>query len=221
VGSVAAVAAMWIAARSTPSDDCALPGIAQLEPHAQADAARHVLACRDLEHGRITAADYRKLLGLDAPAPTPAIEWASSVRAVSSEYNDTTYAARQVLGAPNVYPRSGDLAGAWASKQPDAGDEFIEVGFAHPTRARAIQIYETFNPGAVRSVEITTASGRREVVYDNPNVGDTGIQIPPALIQTVDLQCTSEPVAAVRVTLASGVVPGWNELDAIGLQPCP
>jgi hypothetical protein len=205
---------------STPPDDCALPGMAQLEPHAQAEAVRHVLACRDLEHGRISPSDYRKLLGLDAPQLAPAVEWASSVRAVSSEYNDSTSSAQQVVGAPNVYPRSGDLAGAWASKQPDGGDEFIEVGFAHPTRAHAIQIYETFNPGAVRSVEIITVSGRHELVYDNPGVGDLGGQLPPAMIKTIDTQCTSEPVLAVRVTLASGQVPGWNELDAIGIVPC-
>jgi hypothetical protein len=220
VCAFAAVAGCWIAAVSTPTDDCALAGMTQLEPHAQAEAVRHVLACRDLEHGRITVADYRKLLGLDAPARAAAIEWASSVRAVSSEYNDSTWSAQQVLGPPNVYPRSGDLAGAWASKLPDGGEEFVEVGFEHPTRAHAIQIYETFNPGAVRSVEIITASGRHEVVYDNPGVGDIGGQLAPAMIKTIDTQCTSEPVVAVRVTLASGLVPGWNELDAIGIVPC-
>ena len=32
--------------------------------------------------------------------------------------------------------------------------------------------------------------------------------------------CTDQPVVAVKVTLASGAVPGWKEIDAIGGTPC-
>src|SRR5262245_12703347 len=38
LGSLATLTAMWIAAVSTSPDDCALSGISQLEPHAQAEA---------------------------------------------------------------------------------------------------------------------------------------------------------------------------------------
>jgi hypothetical protein len=138
------------------------------------------------------------------------------VRAVSSEYRASDWSARQALGAPDVYPKSGDAPKAWASKEPDAASEHLEVGFA-PTRTKQIRIYETFNPGAIASVDAILASGKHERVLE---VAAPAAVRDAARIVTIDLPCTAEPVVAVRVTLASAKVPGWNEIDAIGLVPC-
>src|SRR5262245_31473669 len=81
--------------------------------------------------------------------PPPEPQWATTVRNFSSEYSTANWSAQQALGAPNVFPRSGDLDGAWASREPDATTEFIEVGFAQPQRASALEVYETYNPGAI------------------------------------------------------------------------
>jgi hypothetical protein len=200
--------------------DCTLPaGTAQLSATAQASVAHHVLACRDLERGRITRDEYRRLIGAELPvvatAPAP-IVWAASVRAVSSQYSATSWSAQQVLGPPDVYPASGDNPHAWASLEADAKTEFIEVGFAQPVSMSQLQIYETYNPGAISSIEAITLSGRHIAVA--PPVID---QSPggPFQITEAPLAC-GEPIAAVRVTLASGRVPGWNEIDAIGGVPC-
>lgn len=53
-------------------------------------------------------------------------QWVSSVRSFSSQYNDGTWAAHQVIGPPKVYPRYGDINGAWAQSGPDA-NEYLEV----------------------------------------------------------------------------------------------
>jgi hypothetical protein len=221
LSSLASLATIAALARSEAGDGCELPaGASLLDPQAQAAVAQHVLACRDLEHHRITVDDYKKLIGATRAQPTqPAILWASRVVAVSSEYNDTTWAARQVLGPPDVYPRHGDLGGAWASKEPDAGDEFIEVAFERPVRAQAVRVYETFNPGAVSQVELVTSMGRRIDSTAGRTIADRSPQ--GATVESFDLECTSEPIASVRLRLASGAVPGWNELDAIGIVPCP
>ena len=221
----------WLAVGRTVEDACALPdGAAKLAPEAQAEIARHAMSCRDLEHGRITRDDYRRLIGaVAAPAATPnRIQWASSVRAVSSEYSPSSWSAQQVLGPPDVFPASGDNPHAWASRDADAQTEFIEVGFAQPTSLRELQIFETFNPGAISSLETISVSGHHAIYYpcgagelslnpcavDQPAPRPTGSQM-----SHVPLAC-GEPIAAVRVTLASGAVPGWNELDAIGGVPC-
>ena len=223
--------ALVVAGRPRP-DPCALPpGVSALVPAAQSEVARHVLACRDLEHGRITRDDYRGLIGAKAapapaPAPLPAIEWASSVRAVSSEYSPNGWSAQQVLGPPDVYPAAGDLPKAWASRQPDAGPEFIEVGFARPVAMRELRIFETFNPGAIESIDAITVSGRHVTRFAcGAGFTDGACDAPMAApgsgsrVTAVPLAC-GEPIAAVRVTLATAAVPGWNELDAIGGVPC-
>ena len=53
-------------------------------------------------------------------------QWVSRVRALSSQYNNGTWAAHQVTGPPKVYPRYGDINGAWAQSGPDA-NEYLEV----------------------------------------------------------------------------------------------
>jgi hypothetical protein len=171
--------------------------------------AQHAMACRDLEHGRITLAEYRRLIGLDIPPPPPAphVQWASAVRAVSSEYTATRWSAQQVLGAPNA-SEGGDNPNAWASLTADGGPEFIEVGFAQPTRLAGMQIFESYNPGAIRSIELIGASGRRHAVA----------AIGP--MRQLEFACTDEPIVGARITLASDQVSGWNELDAIGAVSC-
>ena len=171
--------------------------------------ARHAMACRDLEHGRITLAEYRRLIGLDLPPapPAPHVQWASSVRAVSSEYSPTRWSAQQVLGPPDAR-EPGDNPNAWASLTADGGPEFIEVGFAQPARLAGLEIYESFNPGAVRSVELIGASGRRTTIAT------------AGAVRQLQFTCTDEPIVGARITLASDQVPGWNELDAIGAVSC-
>lgn len=231
VGSLAvslvgvSLASATFAARSAPPDPCAIAMDPNgLEAREKALVARHMLACSDVEHGRITAGEYRAELASIAdawtpppppPAP-PAMQWASSVRAVSTQYTATSWAASRVLGAPDVFPQHGDNQNAWASLGADDRDEFLEVAFAQPVRASAVEIYETYNPGAVRSIEMITTSGQHIAIYQGAPSA-TGVSANRLRAET---RCSSEPIAAVRVELGSTQVPGWNEIDAIGLVPC-
>ena len=197
-------------------DPCEVPaGAGTLDPQAQGVIARQAMACRDLDRGRITLADYRQLLGLDQPKAPPPVAWASSVLAVSSEWSPSQWSAQQVLGPPDVYPQSGDQPKAWASREADAGPEFIEVGFAQPHRIHQLQVYETYNPGAISRVELVTSSGRHIDISRAPAADGT-----TANVRKLEFACTSEPIVSARITLDSAAVAGWNELDAIGAVPC-
>jgi len=145
----------------------------------------------------------------------PSPQWASTVRAFSSEYSSSSWSAEQALGAPNVYPRSGDEANAWASLDADAKAEFIELGFDQPQRTRALEIYETFNPGAITQVELITEQGARIVVPRRELRRSGG-----AAISSFGEACTRERIVGVRIAVASAKVAGWNEVDAVGLLPC-
>lgn len=206
------------------NDPCAVTfDLASLSQRDRALVARRSLACSDVEHGRITQAEYQQqVAAIDAawttpPAPIvlPAIQWAASVRGFSSEYTNASWSAQRVLGAPDVFPASGDNVNAWASLGADDKDEWLEVGYAQPTRISAIDVFETYNPGAISAVEMITASGERITAYQGaPHATGSANKL------HIDVGCTSEPIVAVNVRLASRQVAGWNELDAIGVTPC-
>ncbi len=207
------------------TDRCALPPGVDLRALsvAQRDRlARRAMLCADLEHGRISADEYRgKVDALERPAaqavePLPENVWASSVLGFSSQYSSDSWSAAQVLGPPDALPAGADSPNAWASTEADSRTEFLEVAFAGQHRMSGIEVLESYNPGAVARVELIMADGGRVVVHDAP--GTPAAQ--PQLRRRIDFACTEQPVAGVRVTLDSGAVPDWNEIDAIGGRPC-
>jgi hypothetical protein len=192
------------------------------------------LVCKDHEHGRITDGEYKqqvaaidaKLVGKrltrrranDVPEVTnpSLVIWASSVVEFSTQYSEHGWSAQQVLGPPDVYPAYGDIVRAWASKGADDRDEFIEVGFDKPGLISGVEVYETYNPGAIDRIELVTTRGRRIDVAINGPAPAPGT----SARRQFDFRCTREPIASVRVHLDSPKVPGWNEIDAIGVVPC-
>lgn len=209
-----------------PGDPCALPSGMALDALDAADrswAVHRAVACRDLTAGRITAAEYRAVVAaLDHPPtppspPTPREPlWASRVVGMSSEWSTDAWSAARVLGPPDVRNPGTDDDAAWASREADAPTEWIEVALPTPTRLTGIDVIESYNPGALSAVELITASGARRTVFAASATGPTG-----AYRRAIGFACTAEPIAAIRVTLASAAVAGWNELDAIGGRPCP
>jgi hypothetical protein len=216
-----------LALRGEAPDPCSIAmDPSSLETHERGLVARRMLACSDLTHGRITPSEYRQhVAAIDSewtPAPAPpaarhtGTQWASAVRGMSTQYTTGSWAATKALGAPDVYPASGDNANAWASLGADDRDEYLELWFAQPMRASAVEVYETFNPGAVRSITLITTSGKRIDAYQATPAA-TGTE---ANLLRASVGCTTEPIASVRVDLGSTQVGGWNEIDAVGLVPC-
>lgn len=224
----APVAAAPPPAPAATGDSCGLPPgipIDALDPAERSFALRRGFLCADLAAGRIDLAGYRdQLARLDRarshqPEPTgPAtdIVWASAVRAYSSQYTDSEWSAARALGAPDVPAGGGDHPNAWASEGADDRPEFLEVGFDRPRRIDGADILETHNAGAVTRVELIASDGTRSLVYSAAPAA-----VPAPFRRHIDLACTDKPIAALRVTLDSTAVPDWNEIDAIGIHPCP
>jgi hypothetical protein len=173
------------------------------------------MACADYECGRIDHDAFLAVTdGLRKPAPVPrTIMWADQVVSVSSQYGTDSWSAAQVLGAPNVYPTISDHTSAWASEEADAGIETIEVSFEVAERIDLVQIFETYNPGAITRVDVLDQGG---AIIDTRQLSSAIT----AGKKTIELGCTVTPVARVRVTLDTRAVAGWNEIDAIGVRPC-
>jgi hypothetical protein len=215
---------------SPPADACGLPAgitIDALQPSDRAFALRRGFLCADLQAGRIALDEYRtRLAFLDEvtpapldiashdPAPTELV-WASTVRAFSSQYTDADWSAARALGAPDVPTAGGDHPNAWAPADADGPVEFLEVGFDRPRRIDGVDLVESHNAGAVTRVELIAADGTRSLAYAAAAAAATS-----PFRRHIDLACTDQPIAAVRLTLDSAAVPDWNEIDAVGIHPC-
>jgi hypothetical protein len=141
-------------------------------------------------------------------------KWANSLVAFSSQYSQAGWSAMQTLGAPNTYPSYGDLGNAWATQNAEGVNEFLTVGFPQNTTGSQVWVVETYNPDAVKSVTVTTANGAN-VVYTNPKPATVGGCAYILMVPT----STNLAITQVRIDLAAELVPGWNEIDAVGIVP--
>jgi len=226
MGASAGPGVIEVPAPPTISEPCTIPTGMALETLAAQDRVqvmRRVFACKDRHYGWITAEQYMKTIAAideawNRPAAEPVIAmtepvWASSVRGFSSQYSADAWSAKRALGTPDVFPGNGDNENAWASESADDRAEWLELGFAQPQRISGVEIYETFNPGAVGRVELITTAGRRIEVAVARQQG-------ASVRSSAQVACTTEPIAAVRVHVDSKSVEGWNEIDAVGVVPC-
>lgn len=144
----------------------------------------------------------------DAPGQ---IAWATSSHGFSSQYADPAWSAAQAVGRPDVFPRHGDLQEAWASKAPDAGTEWLILGFDTTEPATAVRIVETLHPGALVRVDdvsgptsVALWAGTTESLTDRSRVLE--VVLPEA-----------RAITRLRLVLDTRRVAGWNEIDAVGL----
>jgi hypothetical protein len=150
------------------------------------------------------------------PFPTPLAGEISQFAvnaSASSQYSDSSWSAMQAAGAPNT-PECGDHGTAWASAST-SGVDWLVLTYDQPVLPTRIVIFETYNPGAVTSVEVFAENGDPIKVYTGPSKKVS--QCPRSL--EIEIKDVNVPVKSVRVTLNHKV---WSEIDAVqlvGLAP--
>jgi hypothetical protein len=143
----------------------------------------------------------------------PKGQWAIEAKA-SSTYNDAkgtdAWSANRATGGPDV-DKYGDDGHAWTSKTPDAGIEWLELKYLKPVHAEEVRVRESCGSGAVIKVEIFDEQGSAHSVWaGNDPTKDLNYLI-------VKFPKTAFKSDRVKITLATNVVPGWNEIDAVQL----
>lgn len=118
----------------------------------------------------------------------------------------------QATGAPDTL-EAGDLATAWASASPDGQEEWLELEYAEEIVPAAVIVHETFNPGALRRVTLSRADTEEVEVWSGKDPVAAGAAKGVAVIPVR----ADFPTRKLRLTLDSAAVPGWNEIDAVGL----
>lgn len=143
----------------------------------------------------------------------PNAQWATQAKA-SSAYNDAKgnapYAAGQATG-PATIEGYGNNAAAWVPKTPDAGIEWLDLQYAKPVFATAVRVRENYGSGAVIKVELFDEKGAPHTVW-------TGTDATKDLnYLAVEFPKTAFKTARVKLTLATNIVAGANEIDAVQL----
>lgn len=141
------------------------------------------------------------------------IRYATGVVSFSTQYSTGSWSAAQTLGAPNTVG-CGDISTSWASANPDGRREFLELSFDNPAPINRIFIHETLSPGAVDTVYVLNPNTQvYEKVYEATAAG--GKPCPRAF--AINFALTSFPVSQIRIAINSPAVPGYNEIDAVGI----
>jgi hypothetical protein len=120
----------------------------------------------------------------------------------------------QATGPPDT-TGPGDIVTAWASETPDGQDEWLMLEYDHVLLPSAVVVHETFNPGALVRVTAFRLDGEEVELWKgkdpspvNPNgVGVSEVEVKP------DFKTNR-----IKLYLDSKAVPGWNEIDAVGVR---
>ena len=138
-------------------------------------------------------------------------QWAKTAKA-STQYGTVEWSANQVTGKPDTL-RAGDIPTAWAPSSTSAGTEWLELGFAQPITAAKVRVHETYNPGAVVKVEVLDTAKKWHTIWE----GKDPTRDAPAWLEVVPETTLRFQTQAVRITLDTKSVTGYNEIDAVEL----
>lgn len=149
------------------------------------------------------------------------ITWADKALEASSYYDngkayDQQFGASQAVGPPNVLPAGRVSPVAWCPARENARqDEWVKVGFSTPLYGNYVTIHESLNPGAITHIYAYNAFGEELLVYEN--LGNQGNGSKSRLL-TVEIVNTGFEIAALKLVLSTVDIPGWNQIDAVGLS---
>ena len=140
-----------------------------------------------------------------------------AVQIKSIRIKGLNWSPQQAAGAPDTRTQ-GDQVTAWASRTSDGGTEWLELEYAKPVLAREIDIYESYNPGALFRVTIFDAKGNEIEAWSGSDPTPPGSANNASTVPISKVRISSNiPTKTVRLYLAADKVPGWNEVDAVAL----
>lgn len=121
-----------------------------------------------------------------------------------------SWGEEQATGPPDTF-RAGDIPSAWASRLPDGGEEWLNLGYSNSVYVAEVRVRETYNPGAISKVAAVLPNGSEQVIWEG--VTEAG----EAPIEKVFPVTGNIYAKGVKVYLDTRRVPGWNEIDAVEL----
>jgi hypothetical protein len=124
---------------------------------------------------------------------------------------DKPWSAFQMTGEPDTV-LGGDLGTAWAAKQPEMGEVWIELDFAKAVLPAAVRVRETLAPGGVIRVQARAADGSWTTLWE----GTAPAGDPPRWFEP-GLAPSGFATRTIRLVLDTNRAQGWEEIDAVEL----
>ncbi len=142
-------------------------------------------------------------------------QWASEAVA-SSAYSAENWAAFQATGEPNT-AECGDHGSAWAAAESNTS-QWIVLYYPQPVYAVEVNIYQTYNPDQVVSVDLIDLQGNFVNVYTaEPRKVETC-----PFILSIPTASSGVLAQGVRININQSVLRlGWNEIDAVEIVGAP
>ncbi len=152
-------------------------------------------------------------VGVHSIAQSQTVQWGSTVIDFSSELTPVQYAAKQILGKPNVLPAGGQNPNAWTPDKPKR-KEFIKVGYDNPIEIQQIAIAESYHPSGLFNLYLYDQADREYLVHTfNP------MSIPlQGRMLNVFVEKTPYKVAAVKLEFDGAALPDYFSIDAIAIS---
>lgn len=143
---------------------------------------------------------------------------ASSSYSAAGKGKEGSWGTMQMTGKPDC-ESYGDNVYSWASAEQDKDMEWVKLTYKNAVYATEVRVRQNFNPGAIIRVELTDESGKSHTVWE----GTDKTKYTPGNISwfTAKFDKTDYKTKKVKITLASGAVEGWNEIDAVQLVGKP
>jgi hypothetical protein len=118
----------------------------------------------------------------------------------------------QAIGAPDTFA-AGDMQTAWASRTQDDMPEWLMLDYAQAVKIARVKVYETYNPGALVRVTAFDDNGKEIELWQGKDPTAIGAGM------GVSEVAAAAPVTSkrIKIYLDSMHVPGWNEIDAVGI----
>jgi hypothetical protein len=119
----------------------------------------------------------------------------------------------QATGEPDT-DAAGDIVTAWASASQDGQEEWLMTEYENFVTPTAVLVHETYNPGALFRVTVFKPDGEEVEVWKgaDPTPTESGLGVSEIPVKV------NFKTNRVKIYLDSPSVPGWNEIDAVGLR---
>jgi len=133
-----------------------------------------------------------------------------------ARFKGRDWSAEQLTGPPDT-PIAGDLPTAWASREQDMGEVWLELDYPESVVPERLRIHETFHPGAVARVYAMDGDHPADpnTVWVEVWRGEAPAAEAPTWFE-VPLRGTFR-TRTIRIIVDTSRVPGWNEIDAVEL----
>jgi len=159
---------------------------------------------RQLESGRPRRLGFTEELGPRSSTPAQGLE-GGVTNAIKRAWGP-----EQAAGPPDTF-QAGDISTAWASREQDAGEEWLKLEYERAVDIAEVRVRETHNPGAISKVTAFLANGTELVLWE-------GTEPPAQAPVEMSFQVPATTIArTIKVSLDTTRVPGWNEIDAVAI----